>query len=121
MPDAPLATTTAGEISGRYITRGPDGVKDQAPIEAYLGVGEGEEVIVPSLTFVATANAVLLLGATPVFADVDPETLMLDPEDEGLRVSGVFCASTTGHVLAVWAAREDRERAIRGIWLEKKE
>lgn len=38
MPDAPLATTTAGEISGRFITRGPDGVKDQTPIEAYLGV-----------------------------------------------------------------------------------
>ncbi len=38
MPEAPLATTTAGQISGRSITRGPDGVKDQTPIEAFLGV-----------------------------------------------------------------------------------
>lgn len=38
MPDAPLAHTTGGEISGRYITRGPDRVEDQTAIEAFLGV-----------------------------------------------------------------------------------
>ena len=38
MPEAPLGTTTAGRISGRYIARGPDGVEDQTPIEAFLGV-----------------------------------------------------------------------------------
>jgi perosamine synthetase len=43
------------------------------------GVGPGDEVIVPSLSFVATANAVWHCGATPVFADVDPETCNLDP------------------------------------------
>jgi len=45
-----------------------------------LGIGPGDEVIVPALTFVATANAVLYLGARPVFCDVDPDTLLLDPE-----------------------------------------
>lgn len=44
-----------------------------------LGVRPGDEVIVPALTFAATANAVLHAGATPVFADVDAETLLLDP------------------------------------------
>jgi perosamine synthetase len=39
-----------------------------------LGVGPGDEVVVPSLSFIATANAVRYTGATPVFADVDPET-----------------------------------------------
>ena len=39
----------------------------------------GDEVIMPSFTFVSTANAVVLRGATPVFADIDPETLNLDP------------------------------------------
>ena len=43
------------------------------------GVGRGDEVVVPSLSFVATANAVWQCGATPVFADVDPHTLNLDP------------------------------------------
>lgn len=43
------------------------------------GVGRGDEVVVPSLSFVATANAVWQCGATPVFADVDPRTLNLDP------------------------------------------
>jgi len=42
-----------------------------------LEVGPGDEVIVPSLTFIATANTVMHAGATPVFADVDPGTLCL--------------------------------------------
>lgn len=43
------------------------------------GVGPGDEVVVPSFTFVATADAASVLGARPVFADVDPVTLTLDP------------------------------------------
>src|ERR1043166_1904242 len=43
-----------------------------------LNVRPGDEVIVPSLTFVATANAVRYVGAEPVFVDVDPETWCLD-------------------------------------------
>ncbi|HRV69114.1 MAG TPA: DegT/DnrJ/EryC1/StrS family aminotransferase [Marmoricola sp.] len=42
------------------------------------GIGRGDEVIVPSFTFAATANAVALTGATPVFADIDPVTFCLD-------------------------------------------
>ena len=43
------------------------------------GVKAGDEVIVPSFTFAATANSVALTGATPVFADIDPATFCLDP------------------------------------------
>jgi len=45
-----------------------------------IGVGPGDEVIVPTMTFAATANSVVFEGGTPVFADVDPETLLLDPQ-----------------------------------------
>jgi perosamine synthetase len=47
---------------------------------AALGIGEGDEVILPSFTFIAAANAVLYQRATPVFADIDPLTLNLNPE-----------------------------------------
>jgi perosamine synthetase len=45
-----------------------------------LGIGEGDEVIVPSFTFIAVANAVLQVRSTPVFAEIDPITLNLNPE-----------------------------------------
>jgi perosamine synthetase len=44
-----------------------------------LGIGPGDEVIIPDLTFVATANAVAYTGAKPILADVDPDTLCIDP------------------------------------------
>lgn len=44
-----------------------------------LGIGPGDEVIVPDITWVATANAVVYVGATPIFADVQPDTWCLDP------------------------------------------
>ena len=44
-----------------------------------LGIGPGDEVIVPDLTFVASANAVIMTGARPRFCDVDPRALCLDP------------------------------------------
>lgn len=47
---------------------------------AALGIGPGDEVIVPDITWVATANAVVYVGATPIFADIDPQTWCLDPK-----------------------------------------
>lgn len=52
-----------------------------------MGVGMGDEVIVPDFTFIATANAVLAVGARPVFADIDPATFTLDPADVAAAIT----------------------------------
>ena len=52
-----------------------------------LGVGPGDEVVCPSFTFYATAESIARRGATPVFADIDPATLNLDPADVGTKMS----------------------------------
>ncbi len=61
-----------------------------------LGIGGGDEVICPSFTFYATAEAIARRGATPIFADVDAGTMNLDPEDVAARIS-----SRTKAILAV--------------------
>ena len=54
---------------------------------AVLGVGPGDEVLVPDLTFVATANAVRYTGATPVLVDVDPGTWGMDPHQARAKLT----------------------------------
>lgn len=51
------------------------------------GVGPGDEVVVPALTFAASANAVCYLGGTPVFADVRADTLNVDPDDVAAKIT----------------------------------
>jgi perosamine synthetase len=66
-----------------------------------LGVGPGDEVIVPSLTYIATANAVRYVGAEPVFADVDPATWCIDPVSIEARMTrrtkGIIAVHLYGH------------------------
>src|SRR5947209_3789846 len=66
-----------------------------------VGAGPGDEVIVPSLTYVATANAVAYCGATPVFADSDPATWCLSPDSVARlltpRTRGVVPVHLYGH------------------------
>lgn len=72
-----------------------------------LGIGPGDEVIVPSLTFISTATSVLHVGATPVFADVDPETFNLDPADVASRVTPVTKAIVAVHYAGQAADMDD--------------
>jgi dTDP-4-amino-4,6-dideoxygalactose transaminase len=63
----------------------------------------GDEVIMPSFTFVSTANAVVLRGATPVFVDIDPLTLNIDPEVVARAVTLKTRAITAVHYAGVVA------------------
>src|ERR1700759_4203800 len=77
---------------------------------AYLscGIGPGDEVIVPSYTFVATASAVLYCGATPVFADIiGPHDLSIDPDEVERLVTPRTKAVVAVH-FAGYAAPVDR-------------
>ena len=52
-----------------------------------MGIGRGDEVICPAFTFYATPESIARVGATPVFADIDPATMNLDPEDVAERIT----------------------------------
>jgi perosamine synthetase len=52
-----------------------------------LGLGPGDEVIVPSLTFIASVNVITHCGATPVFAEIDPRTYNIDPDDAARKIN----------------------------------
>jgi dTDP-4-amino-4,6-dideoxygalactose transaminase len=66
-----------------------------------LGIGDGDEVITPSLTCIGVVNAIVRSGATPVFADIDDETLTLDPDSvrsaTSDRTRGVVPVHYGGH------------------------
>lgn len=62
------------------------------------GVGPGDEVIVPSFSFIATATAVSMCGAVPVFADVDPERFTIDPVSAEALVTGQTKAVIAVHL-----------------------
>jgi len=84
-----------------------------------LGVRPGDEVIVPSLTYIATANAVRYVGAEPVFIDVDPATWCLDPgKIEAAitqRTRGIIPVHLYGHPADMDAI--NHIAAVHGLWV----
>jgi dTDP-4-amino-4,6-dideoxygalactose transaminase len=96
-----------------------------------LEIGPGDEVIVPAFTFAATAEAVVLAGATPVFADIDPDTFTIDPSSVaellGPRTRAIIPVHLFGHCASMDALRvladahelrlvEDAAQAIGARW-----
>ena len=67
-------------VGSRYAVAVCNGTAALHAIMNCLQVGPGDEVIVPAMTFAATANAVVYQGGTPVFCDVDPDSLLIDHE-----------------------------------------
>lgn len=114
--------------SGQFI-RGPHYYAFQEEAAAFLGVsktigvgngtdaivivldameiGPGDEVICPAFTFYATAESIARRGATPVFADVDPVTLNLDPEDVAAKITDRTRAIMPVHLFGRPAAMEE--------------
>jgi perosamine synthetase len=84
-----------------------------------MGLEAGDEVIVPSFTYVASANAVRLCGAEPVFVDVDPETWCIDPAlaEQAItpRTKGIMPVDLYGHPADLDAI--NRLAAIYGLWV----
>ena len=80
-------------------------------ILAGMGVGPGDEVIVPAFTWVATANVVLYCGATPVFVDVDRETYNLDPQQLADKITPRTKAVIVVHLFGLCADMD----AIRAV------
>lgn len=84
-----------------------------------LDVRPGDEVLVPSLTYIATANAVRYVGAEPVFVDVDPETWCMDPK----KIEAAITRRTKGiipvHLLGHPADMDEINKiaAVHGLWV----
>jgi len=70
------------------------------------GVGRGDEVIVPSFTFVATAEMVALTGARPVFVDIDPATYCIDPEEVEAAITNQTKAIIPVHLYGLAASMD---------------
>jgi len=82
-----LEAEFAAAVGARFCLATNSGTSALHIALAAAGVGAGDEVIVPALSFIATAQAVLHQGAVPVFADVDPDTYNIDPADAARRVT----------------------------------
>src|ERR1700721_2687193 len=88
-----------------------------------LDVRPGDEVLVPSLTYIATANAVRYVGAEPVFVDVDPETWCIDPKlleaSITRRTKGIIAVHLYGHPADMDAI--NHIAAVHGLWVAEDE
>jgi len=86
----------AGFVGAKYAVAVSSGTAALHAAVYALGIGPGDEVIVPPMTFAATANCVVFQGGTPVFADVDSETLLIDPAQVEAKIT-----SRTKAIIAV--------------------
>jgi 8-amino-3,8-dideoxy-alpha-D-manno-octulosonate transaminase len=94
---AGFESAVCGSLGARHAVATSSGTGALRAALAALGVGCGDEVIVPAFTFVATVNAVVVAGAVPVFAEVD-ESLGLDADDVAAKVSPRTVAVVPVHI-----------------------
>jgi len=109
-----LETEFAAAVGARCCLATNSGTSALHIALAAAGVGPGDEVIVPALSFIATAQAVLQQGATPVFADVDPDIYNIDPADAARRVTSRTRAIVPVHLHGLPADMDAIEALARG-------
>jgi perosamine synthetase len=97
-------------VAGRYCVAVNSGTAGSHLGLLAAGVGPGQEVIVPSFTFAATANSVALTGATPVFVDIEPDYFCLDPVAVAAAITkktvGIMPVHLYGHPADMTALQE---------------
>lgn len=82
-----LEEMLSGYVGTKYALVFNSGTSALHAVLLACGVGKGDEVIVPSFTFIATANAPLFVGAKPVFTDIEEKTYGLDPQDVARKIT----------------------------------
>ncbi len=88
----------ASYVGARFAVGTSSGTASLHLVMKALGIGPGDEVITSSFSFIASANAILYVGATPVFVDIDPETLNMDPEATAAAITSRTKALLVVHV-----------------------
>ena len=110
---------SAALVGGREVVAVNSGTSGQHLGMLALGLKPGDEVIVPSFTFAATANTVAVSGATPVFVDVDPRTFTVDPAAVEAAITertvGIQPVHLYGHPAPMDALLAIAER--HGLWV----
>src|SRR6266446_6037675 len=101
-----LASEARRTLGCRWAFATPSGTHALELMMRALPLEPGDEVICPSFTFVSAANAVILAGGRPVLADIDPDTLNLDPSDAAARVTPRTRAVVTAHYAGIAAGLE---------------
>lgn len=93
-------------VAGRHCVAVNSGTSALQLTLMALGIGPGDEVVVPAFTFAATANAVRLVGAEPVFADIEPGSFNLDPDAVSAAVTARTAAIMPVHLYGHPAAMD---------------
>ena len=106
-----LEAEFARQVGARHAVAFSSGTTAQHAALLALGIGPGDEVIVPPLTFISTAYTVLLCGALPVFADVCRDTINIDPQDIEKKITPRTRAIGPVH----WLGHPADMEAIMGI------
>src|SRR5881296_4167404 len=112
-----LEVDFAAAVGARFCLATNSGTSALHIALAAAGIGAGDEVIVPALSFIATAQAVLHQGAIPLFADVEPDTYNIDTADAARRVTSRTRAIVPVHLHGLPADMDAIDALARGAGL----